>query len=768
VKPIPNIKSVDPNLHRDVAQFGARDMELCMQCATCSATCPLSSDSQTFPRKIYRYLQLGLEDKLLAAPEPWLCYYCGECNIDCPRGAEPAETMMAVRRWLTTRYDWTGLARRFYLSDAWEIGALLVVALAVIVLFMVGHGPIITDRVAVNTFAPVMWIEIGDLAIAVILTLFLMSNAFRMYRYTMAGTKIPPTVYLREARTFILHFLTQKRWRKCGEDRSRWLKHLILVSGYLTMMTLVIVFIRWFQVDDSSWHFTSIFGYYATAVLLVITVEMFRSRLNKEDAVHRYSEMSDWLFLILLFLTTLSGILMHAVRLAGWPMGTYVMYVIHLAIAVPMLVIEVPFGKWSHLFYRPLALFLVAVKERAARDSQVDVEDVLIAVGETFMSCLQCGTCSSVCPAVEPTAFSPRQVLRQLSLKPAEAQSLDQAVWDCLTCKACEENCPRAIDLLEVMRRVRQINVGQHRIPASLQPALTSLEENGNPWGGRRDRRMQWAGEISIPEFKPEDDYCLFTCCTTAYTLHNPAAGQALPRLLTRAGVSFGSLGLQENCCGAPAFQTGAHQVYWDLERTNQEVFKTRGIKELLVTSPHCLHTFLNYYTGLGDRIAVTHYTALLDQFITSGGLIPALKLPLTATYHDPCYLGRHSGIYTPPRRVLESIPGLQLVEMAHNRADSLCCGGGGGGAWYTGRPAVGSPGVQRIREALATRADCLVTACPYCLRMLSNAVREIGAQDRIAVRDIADILLQSVEVKVAAETTLPEHVQSGQEACHV
>jgi len=754
-------------LYHEVQKLGARDMELCMQCATCSATCPLSSGGQTFPRKIYRYLQLGLEDKLLAAPEPWLCYYCGECNIDCPRGAEPAETMMAVRRWLTTRYDWTGLARRFYLSDAWEIGALLVVSLAVIVLFIVGHGPIITDRVAVNTFAPVMWIEIGDLTMAAVLTLFLMSNAFRMYRFVMAGTKIPPAVYLREAGTFVQHFLTQKRWRKCGVDRSRWIKHLILVSGYLTMMTLVIVFIRWFQVDDSSWHFTSIFGYYATAVLLVITVEMFRSRLKKEDAVHRYSETSDWLFLILLFLTTLSGILMHVVRLAGWPMGTYVMYVIHLAIAVPMLIIEVPFGKWSHLFYRPLALFLVAVKERAARVSQVDVDDVLTAVGETFMTCLQCGTCSSVCPAVEPTAFSPRLILRQLSLKSAKAQSLDQAVWDCLTCKACEESCPRAIDLLEVMRRVRQLNVNQRRIPARLRPALTSIEKNGNPWGGRRDQRTQWATEITIPEFKPEHEYCLFTCCTTAYTSDNQAAGQALPRLLNLAGTSFGTLGDQENCCGDPAFQMGGHQIYWDLERANQEVFKTRGVKALLVSSPHCLNTFMNYYSGLSDRIAVTHATTAFDQLITSGRLIPTQELDLTVTYHDPCYLGRHAGIYAPPRRVLQSIPGLRLVEMPHNQADSLCCGGGGGGAWHTGRPAAGSPGVLRIREALATRAGCLVTACPYCLRMLNNAVREIGAQDRIVVRDIADILLQSVEVKVAAERTLPEHMQSAQEACH-
>ena len=185
---------------------------------------------------------------------------------------------------------------------------------------------------------------------AAILSTFLLSNAFRMYRIIMNGTRAPLRLYVTEAKAFVLHFITQRRWRQCGEDRSRWLKHFILVSGYLTMMTLIIVFIRFFQVDDRNWHFTSIFGYYATGALLVMTVEMFRGRLEKHEKIHRYSHSSDWLFLSLLFLTTLTGIMMHIVRLIGWPMGTYVIYVIHLAIAVPMLVIEVPFGKWRTFF----------------------------------------------------------------------------------------------------------------------------------------------------------------------------------------------------------------------------------------------------------------------------------------------------------------------------------------------------------------------------------------------------------------------------------
>jgi Fe-S oxidoreductase/predicted membrane channel-forming protein YqfA (hemolysin III family) len=754
---------VDCELYQEVAQLGARDMDICMQCGTCSASCPLSSGMNAFPRKIYRYLQLGLKDKLLQSPVPWLCYYCGECNTDCPRGAEPAETMMATRRWLTAQYDWTGLARRFYLSEAWEIGALIVVALAVVVLFLVGHGPVITDRVAVNSFAPVLWIELGDLIMAAILSAFLLSNAFRMYRFVMRGTKVPFWLYITEAKSFVLNFVTQKRWRQCGEDRSRWLKHFILVTGYMTMMTLVIVFIRWFQVDDSSWHFTSIFGYYATAVLLVITVEMFRSRLKKEETIHRFSEFSDWLFLILLFATTLTGILMHAVRLAGWPMGTYVMYVIHLAIAVPMLVIEVPFGKWSHLFYRPLAIFLATVKEKASKDSKVNVEALTAQVGETFMSCLQCGTCTSVCPWNRVSSYSPRQILRQLALDAGTEQSIDDAVWSCVTCNACGVNCPRGIELIDVMQAVREFNISGGRTPGLFEAPLASLKNEGNPWGGAREKRTEWSGHLNIPDFKPAHEYCLFTCCTTAYDPDNREASQALPRLLESAGVSFGTLGTAESCCGDPAHQIGAPELFSQLAQQNSDLFLQAGVQKILTTSPHCLNAFKHHYVDLKGAVESEHYSELLYRLVEEGRLEPTQEVTLTVTYHDPCYLGRHNAIYEAPRRLLQSVPGLTLIEMASNRENSLCCGGGGGGAW-SNVPPQQRLGVLRIEEALSTGAEVIATACPYCIRMLSEAIRQLGVQDQIVVRDLAELLLQSVTIK--DEALMTEGVD--QEVCHV
>jgi len=740
---------IDLTLYKEVAKFGASDMEICMQCGNCSASCPLSKGNDTFPRKIYRYLQLGLRDKLLSSPEPWLCYYCGECNKDCPRGAEPAETMMATRRWLTTQYDWTGLAKRLYLSEAWEIGSLSVVALGIILLFWFFHGPIITDRVAVNSFAPVVWIEIGDLTMAAVLTIFLLSNAFRMFGFIMAGTRVPLRLYITEAKAFVFHFATQKRWRECGEDRSRWLKHFILVTGYMTMMTLIIVFIRWFQVDDDSWHFTSIFGYYATGVLLYLTVDMFRSRLQKKADIHRFSEPTDWLFLILLFFTTLTGIFMHMVRLAGWPMGTYVMYVIHLAIAGPMLVIEVPFGKWSHLFYRPLAIFLTTVREKALKESNVDIETVKADVGETFLACMQCGTCTSLCPWNRIDAsYSPRAILRQISLDCATEQNLDQAIWACVTCNACGIHCPRGIDIIDITRAVRCRNVESQKIPQQFELALHSLRHNGNPWSGLAEKRMQWADGLEIPAIAPEHEYCLFTCCTTAYDANFSSRyrhiARALPLLLDQAGITFGTLGLKESCCGDPAHNIGDRNILAALRDKNSDRILHSGTKKIVTTSPHCLNTFKTVYTGIKDVIRIEHYTQLLDRLIERGLLKPIRGYEGRVTFHDPCYLGRHNHIYDAPRRVLGAIPGLDLVEMVDSKETSLCCGGGGGGAWDA-RPVEKRFAVLRVKQALDTGADTIATACPYCIRTLDDAVNALGAGNQIVVQDLAVLLLNAV-----------------------
>lgn len=361
---------VDPDLHRKIAKFGNIDVSTCMNCGNCTAVCSLADEKASFPRKEIHYLQVGLKDKLLQSANPWLCYYCGDCSDSCPRNADPGEIMMAARRYLTAQYDWTGLGAKMYISKIWEFGALAAVALIVGALFYFFHGPMITSHVELNTFAPVKWVELGDIVMAAVLSFFLLSNAFRMSRFILKsddGKKIPFGLFFTELPSFVTHFATQKKWRQCNSSNKNWLRHILLVSGYVTMLTLILVFLRWFQTDEIHpiWHWTRLLGYYATGVLLYATGSMMLSRLKKNDRIHKHTEPSDWIFLVLLFLTSLTGILVHFFRLAGWALPTYYIYVIHLMIAVPMLVVEVPFGKWAHLLYRPLAVYLTAVKEKA-------------------------------------------------------------------------------------------------------------------------------------------------------------------------------------------------------------------------------------------------------------------------------------------------------------------------------------------------------------------------------------------------------------------
>jgi heterodisulfide reductase subunit C len=378
---------VNANLLEEIKQYGDINVEDCFNCGNCTAICPLSTDETPFPRNNMRLLQLGLKDEILQSTDPWLCYYCGQCSETCPREAEPAEAQMTMRRWLTAQYDWTGLAKKFYTSPVWEIGSLLVVGALVLVLILLLHGPVVTDQVELNTFAPVEIVHLGDWIMAGLLSFFLLTNVYRMFHFIMhngTDTSIPPRIYFTELWQIIYHAATQIRFSGCEEEEEgvnmRWISHLLLVSGYVLMFALVVGFLPWFQTDNiyPITHPQRWLGYYATIVLMYGSVDALWGRIKKEHEMHRFSHLSDWLFPILLLLTTLTGILVHTFRYLGAPMATYVSYTIHLIILTPMLVLEVPFGKWAHLAYRPLAVYFQAVKEKAKAD-QKSAQEALAA-----------------------------------------------------------------------------------------------------------------------------------------------------------------------------------------------------------------------------------------------------------------------------------------------------------------------------------------------------------------------------------------------------
>ncbi|RJP55646.1 MAG: 4Fe-4S dicluster domain-containing protein [Anaerolineaceae bacterium] len=376
---------VDPTLLHELKEYGAVGIEKCFNCGNCTAICPLASDEYPFPRSVIRRAQIGDKERMKSQLDPWLCYYCGDCSATCPKGAEPGETMMASRRWLTGQYDWTGLARKFYTSLAWELGSIILVGLLVVWIIAMFHGPLVTERVELNTFAPLHIVHLADWVMAGALVFFIATNVLRMYWLTMRrdGQKIPFKFYVTEAWQLVLHALTQKRWATCAADekdektrnakRTARTIHLLLVSGYGLMLVLIIFFLSWFQTDNiyPLWHPQRWLGYYATVVLLLGAGWALWGRVKKEVEMHRFSHPSDWIFPILLLVVTLTGILQHAFRYWDMPLATYYTYVVHLAFTAPMLILEVPFGKWAHLYYRPLAVYFQAVKEKAKAEQQV-------------------------------------------------------------------------------------------------------------------------------------------------------------------------------------------------------------------------------------------------------------------------------------------------------------------------------------------------------------------------------------------------------------
>ena len=380
---------VNPELMLKLEKFGVKDAATCFNCGNCTAVCSLSSEAAPFPRKSIRYLQLWLKEKLMESPEPWMCYYCGECSETCPRQANPGEVMMGLRRYLTSQYDWTGISRLFYTSKLFEVTSILVVAALVGLGFYFFHGPMVTERVALNVFAPNTVIEALDLIMLAVLSFFLLTNAYRLFKAVMGDPGqypeltfsekqqvtnrlirgIPAAIYIREAKEFIVQFLTQKKLKACGtsSQKVQWINHLLIMTGYSVVFLLVVVGLRWFQRDAvyAVWHPVRLLGYYATFAILYGTSVAMIGRIKKDKTVYAHSHSSDWAFLVLLWLTAFTGILIHGGRLLEMPMTTYVLYVIHMMIAIPMLVIEVPFAKWTHQLYRPLVLYLMKVKAGA-------------------------------------------------------------------------------------------------------------------------------------------------------------------------------------------------------------------------------------------------------------------------------------------------------------------------------------------------------------------------------------------------------------------
>jgi len=319
-------------------------------------------------------------------------------------------------------------------------------------------------------------------------------------------------------------------------------------------------------------------------------------------------------------------------------------------------------------------------------------------------------------------------------------------LYSCVACGNCTEQCvyPGFKDqLLDIFEETKGELVGDGLIPPAVRDYFKAITVNGNPYKLPQDERGKWAKGIDIGEYSNQE-YLFYVGCVGSYDEVGIKMAHAVGMVLKDSGISLGILGSQESCDGNEVKILGETGLFLKLAEDNIKQFNELGVKNIITLDPHAMNTFKKNYPEQGGDYQVVHYTEILDRLIRDKQIVPAQNR-VTVTYHDPCYLGRHHHIYSPPRSVLKSIPGLELVEMRRNRTDAFCCGGGGGN-FFTDINGSGeeSPARVRIREALDTGASIVAVACPQCAKMLTDAVKAEDIEDKLAVKDVAEILMGS------------------------
>jgi len=362
------------------------------------------------------------------------------------------------------------------------------------------------------------------------------------------------------------------------------------------------------------------------------------------------------------------------------------------------------------------------------------------AGGDAFRLCFQCGLCTVSCPWNHVRSFSPHQMICQAKFGLADIE--DEAWWLCSTCNLCVSRCPRGVAITDIMRSVRSILLEYQYTMAqpSLRSAMGSLGGNGNPWGGERAARSDWAVDLDVAAYVRDMEVLYFPGCVPAYDPSLKSVARSTAAILNEAGVTFGILGTKENCCGESVRKAGNKDLFERLARGNVAVFQEAGVRKVVVSSPHCYTTFKEDYPALGATFQGVHFTQYVADLLDQGRIEFTRELNKRVVYHDPCYLGRHNGIYDEPRYVLGSIPGLELMDEMDARENSLCCGGGGGRVWMETRKGERFSDIL-VEQAVARGADILATACPYCILNFRDSIATNELEDVIQVKDISEIV---------------------------
>ena len=498
--------------------------------------------------------------------------------------------------------------------------------------------------------------------------------------------------------------------------------------------------------------------------------------------------------LALLFVINVTGFVMEACRLAvtepawapwspvGWALGRAMVGVglgegalraTHLSVwlfhAVLSLafVAAVPYSYFIHLITTPLNIFFSKLTPRGELRKIEDIEAAeSLGVSKLeefswkrrldFDACVECGRCQAACPAwMAGTALSPKQIIVKLKRHmhgrlpgPIHGQLIHpDELWACTTCMACVRECPAFIDIVDTIVDLRRyLTLAEGALPSTAPQSLQNIQRAGNPWGLPAAERLQWAQGLDVPLMEPgkEVEYLYWVGCSASYDKRNQAIARSVVAILKKAGVSFGVMP-EERCHGEVARRLGEEYLYQTVQAENVEAIKQYTFRKVITHCPHCFNTMKNEFPQFGGTYEVLHHSQVIAELIAAGRIRPIKPIEGTLAFHDSCYLARYNGIIEAPRQVAGAVPGLRVIEPPRTRERGLCCGGGGGHMWME-VPSRKRVNVIRTEELLETKATIVGTACPFCLAMIDLGRKVTGAEERLAVKDVSELVAESLE----------------------
>lgn len=364
-----------------------------------------------------------------------------------------------------------------------------------------------------------------------------------------------------------------------------------------------------------------------------------------------------------------------------------------------------------------------------------------LAQKHKLLECIHCGICTGSCPVARKANLNVRRYMREVSVGGKLTIHPQNELWSCTTCATCGIRCPKEINPYDFLIDVRSLAVEEGQIATTIRDALESIFKNGNPWGRIRSKRSEWAQGLNLKHASQGVEFLYYVGCTPAYDPRVQNVTRSLVKCFEKAGTNFGTLGDEENCCGSEVYGMGEKGLFDFLVDENKKLFTKYSIKRVVSSCPHSYNAFKNRYGQTGFK--VLHHTQLLADLIEKGTLTFSKDIGQTIIYHDPCFLGKQNSVYDEPRVVLESLPGVKLVEFERRRERSLCCEGGGGRMW------VDIPGERlaevRVKDAADAGAEVLAVACPFCLLTFEDAVKTGGLEGKLQILDIAELVAQAV-----------------------